>query len=461
MRVTMGPATSGGEGLFSSLRRAVGVQVQRHPAGEAPYDVDDSTYQRFDAKNSAFGRMVWDAEMQERFAGSMRSYAEVIATQKRGFRREDFALMGASWTVASAFKTRSGGHGDHQGLLRLEPFFAMVGRDALEGPWDRDHLSDGDITQMVKKAGHFLGASLVGIATLDQRWIYSRYFDFRGSGGQGNILFTKTEEVPLPTGQVKTAKVDPTGSARPQYRDDGTLVIPETMNRVVVLAFEMDLEAVSAYPSAVGAAATGAGYSQMAFTTASLAEFIRGLGFNAIPCANHTGLSIPMAIDAGLGELGRQGILITPKYGPRVRLAKIITDLPLEPDRPISFGVTEFCDVCMKCAQQCPGQAISYDKRHRERLSVSNNPAVLKWPVKADRCLEIWQRYGFTDCGNCIRCCPFNKAEGWLHETARAVIRGCSRPVDKLLVKLDDLLRYGTKVNPERFWGRGSDLRRR
>ncbi len=440
MRVTTGRATRDSDGLLSSLERYGGFRVRQHPAGAAPHDVDDSTYQRFDAKNSAFGRMVWDRAMQESFAASKRSVSEVIASKKRGFRREDYALMGASWTVANAFKTGSSDHGDHQGLLRLEPFFTFPGRDAFDGPWDREHLSDADITGMVKKAGQFLGASLVGIAPLDRRWIYSRYFDHAGSGGQGDILFTEV---------VSAA------SAKPRYLDDGTLTIPETMIRVVVLAFEMDWEAVSAYPSAVAAAATGAAYSRMAFTTSSLAEFIRGLGFHAIPCANHTGLSIPMAIDAGLGELGRQGILITPKYGPRVRLAKIITDLPLEPDRPISFGVTEFCDICMKCAHQCPGQAISYDEQQRERLSISNNPAVLKWPVKADRCLEVWHRYGFTECGNCIRCCPFNKAEGWLHDMARAVIRGRSRRTDKLLLELDDLLRCGVRVDPERFWGRG------
>ena len=71
-----------------------------------------------------------------------------------------------------------------------------------------------------------------------------------------------------------------------------------------------------------------------------LAEFIRILGYKAIPMGNDTSLSIPLAIDAGLGELGRHGLLITPEYGPCVRLCKVFTDLPLEPDKPIQFGVT-------------------------------------------------------------------------------------------------------------------------
>jgi len=431
------------DGLWGSRERYGGFRVRRHPRADAPpYDVDDGSYRRFDAKHSGFSRMHWDDDLRERIALRERSFREVIATNKRGYRREDYALMGASWTVANAFQTGSSEHGDHRGLLRLDSFFSYPGPTAFEGPWDRDHLSDGDISRMVKKAGRFLGASLVGIAPLDERWLYSHYCDYNRNGERGAIQLVPRESAPAD------------GTAAPGYEDDGTLVIPETMNHVVVLAFEMDLEAISAYPSAVGGAATGAGYSQMATTTSSLAEFIRGLGFHAIPCANNTGLSVPMAIDAGLGELGRQGILITPKYGPRVRLAKIITDLPLEPDRPISFGVTEFCDVCMKCAHHCPGQAISYDQRQREPLSISNNGSVLKWPIRVDRCLEVWKRYGFTDCGNCIRCCPFNKAEGWLHDAARAIIRGRSRPTDRLLLKLDDLLRYGLRVDPERFWGK-------
>jgi len=56
--------------------------------------------------------------------------------------------------------------------------------------------------------------------------------------------------------------------------------------------------------------------------------------------------------------LGRNGLLITPQYGPRVRISKVLTDLPLVPDEPIEFGVTEYCEKCKRCAKYCPGQAI-------------------------------------------------------------------------------------------------------
>ena len=73
---------------------------------------------------------------------------------------------------------------------------------------------------------------------------------------------------------------------------------------------------------------------------------------------NDTALAIPYAIKAGLGEYGRLGLLITKEFGPRVRLGKIFTNLPLAPDRPIRFGVKEFCDTCRRCSEGCPVNAI-------------------------------------------------------------------------------------------------------
>jgi epoxyqueuosine reductase QueG len=88
----------------------------------------------------------------------------------------------------------------------------------------------------------------------------------------------------------------------------------------------------------------------MGFIAPSMARFIQELGYHAMPSGNDTALSIPMAVDAGLGELGRNGILITPKYGPRVRLCKVFTDLPLVHDKPVDLGVQAFCEICKKCA---------------------------------------------------------------------------------------------------------------
>ena len=148
----------------------------------------------------------------------------------------------------------------------------------------------------------------------------------------------------------------------------------------------------------------------MAFILACTGEFIRNLGYKAIQCGNDTALSIPLAIDAGLGELGRNGLLITPQHGPRVRLCKIFTDLPLEPDKPLEFGVKEFCKKCKQCAEHCEAGAISKeDEPSFEAVCRSNNPGVLKWYVDVERCYLYWCENG-TDCSTCIKVCPYNIA---------------------------------------------------
>jgi reductive dehalogenase len=224
---------------------------------------------------------------------------------------------------------------------------------------------------------------------------------------------------------------------------------------VIALAFEMDPDGIDTYIGGPASAACGEGYSRMAYTSAILAEFIRALGYTAIPAGNSTGQSITFAIDAGLGELGRNGLLITPKYGPRVRLAKVLTDMPLVADKPISFGVEEFCNVCGKCAEHCPGAAISTGEKTwaptYDAVQTSSNPGVKKWYVDTPACHQVWVEQGM-DCGTCIRVCPFNKPEGWLHEATRVLIGAKSGTLDNILVSLDDSSGYGEQKDPDEFW---------
>lgn len=62
------------------------------------------------------------------------------------------------------------------------------------------------------------------------------------------------------------------------------------------------------------------------------------------------------AFCAGLGEIGYSKMFLSPRFGPRQRLAAVITDAPLDPD-PLYDG--QLCDRCMLCARDCTGQAIS------------------------------------------------------------------------------------------------------
>ena len=243
----------------------------------------------------------------------------------------------------------------------------------------------------------------------------------------------------------------------PVIEPDGTKVIPRSMNNIVVMAFEMDEGGINTgghahVVSMLGEASAMNSYSRMAFTSACLAQFIRRLGYNAIPMGNDHSLSIPMAIDAGLGELGRHSLLITPKYGPRIRLAKVMTDLPMIADRPISFGVTEFCEVCGKCAEFCPSEAISNENRTYE-AAPAGIPGYYHWPLDGDKCFSYWAEVGGS-CYNCIRVCPFNKPEGWLHEATRILIGVKSGTLDQVLLRLDNAAGFGGEhgTHPIHFW---------
>ena len=137
--------------------------------------------------------------------------------------------------------------------------------------------------------------------------------------------------------------------------------MPEWVNKAAVMAVERDRLGIATSPICPASATTGLGYSMMAFLALTIAEFIRNLEYTAIPAGNDVALSISIATDSGLGELGRHGMLITQEYGPRVRLCKLFTDLPLVPYKPIEFEVIEFCKGCNLCTEACPVSAISRD----------------------------------------------------------------------------------------------------
>ena len=151
----------------------------------------------------------------------------------------------------------------------------------------------------------FYGASLAGVAELNPLWLYSDHH--------------------APSDENKERVLPVLRDGDRYERGEDAWYIPPSMNRVVALAFEEDYYALANSPGRLASAAVGNGYSRMAITSSQLSDFIRGLGYRAIPAGNGVGLSIPIAIDAGLGQLGRMGLLVTPKYGPRVRLAKVIT----------------------------------------------------------------------------------------------------------------------------------------
>lgn len=364
----------------------------------------------FDQKNEMFKRCRWESEVKH--LGRRFYHDEIPPRDKPGYMLKDQSLVNASWRLENEFAR--GVLGGRMGLYNWN----WDGRFDYPRP-PAGLKIDGDnpvvLTREVKKAAALFGADLVGVCRLDRRWLYSPAYLITPDGGE------ETE-----------------------------IEIPEDYQYAVALAVAMDYESIRYSPAHPASAATGVGYSRMAFVAGLLALFIRGLGFRAIPCGNDTACSIPIAMDAGLGELGRNGLLVTPEFGPRVRLAKVFTDLPLVPDRPVEFGVWDFCIRCGKCADQCPSQAIMHGDPTERPNNKSNREGVLRWPINAEECVAFWVANG-TDCSNCIRTCPFNKPAGLLHDTVRWGVKNL-RWLDPFFLWMDDLFGYGTRAGAGRFW---------
>ena len=310
------------------------------------YEIDEKVYQRFDQKNSILFRYLWDKGLKNYQNDFTRDMLKNIQSEKEGYTHFDYAFNKASWTLDSRF-----------------PFaFSWEGDTSFEEDWYGYSLRKikykvnvlTEFTAKVKKAARFYGASLVGISEADLCWVY-----------KNSAKRTITE-----------------------YLGSAALDLPEGINRVIVLAIEMDPVGLSTTPALPAAATTGLGYSKMAFVISCLGEFIRNLGYRAIQCGNDTALSIPLAISAGLGALGRNGLLATPQYGSRVRLCKVFTDLPLAVDEPDLFfieKVNSFCQHCDKCAEVCETGAISFQQNPKFfGETISNNSGVKKYYINPE-----------------------------------------------------------------------------
>jgi ferredoxin len=137
-----------------------------------------------------------------------------------------------------------------------------------------------------------------------------------------------------------------------------------------------------------------------------MATHIRQMGHAARPQTNVDSdvVQVPLTLLAGLTEQSRIGeSALNPYLGPRFKTVILTTDLPLVVDKPIDFGLQKFCDSCLKCARECPVNAIPYG----EKVMFNGYET---WKPDSERCT----RYRFMNdkgsaCGRCIKTCPLNK----------------------------------------------------
>ncbi len=137
-----------------------------------------------------------------------------------------------------------------------------------------------------------------------------------------------------------------------------------------------------------------------------------------------------------LGGMGRMGLLMTPRLGPRVRIGVVTTNIELVPDpRGEDKAVIDFCFRCKKCAVNCPVHAIP--DGDPEDIN-----GVRRWQINQEACYIYWTTVG-TDCGRCVAVCPFSHPDNLFHRFVRWGIRH-SWLINKLALPLDELF-YGKK----------------
>jgi reductive dehalogenase len=258
-------------------------------------------------------------------------------------------------------------------------------------------------TERVKGYALHLGADLVGITEINPLWIYSH---------RGEIFHENWE-------------------------DWGKEIAVSDRRYAIVFATEMDSTMVGAAPHTPTVVESMFNYGKGAYIATQLAAFVANLGYSA--AANHLrhyeALLVPLAVDAGLGETGRLGYLITKEFGPRIRLGAVTTDLPLVADKPVDIGVEEFCRICKKCALCCPSQSIPTG----ERMEVNGS---LRWKLNAETCFDYWGKIG-TDCNICMRVCPWSHGRTFPH---RLIVELVSRNKGArgIFSVMDDIF-YGKK----------------
>lgn len=213
-----------------------------------------------------------------------------------------------------------------------------------------------------------------------------------------------------------------------------------TLDHTYAIAFtvEMNHEAMSHNPRGPVVMESAQQYLQAGQIAVQLAQFIRSLGFEARAHidANYRLICPIVAQDAGLGVVGRMGLLMTPKLGPRVRIGVVSTNLKLPVNNPQpDYSVIHFCEICKKCAVNCPSQSISYKSKTK-----TSNPE--RWIIDHESCFTYWCKSG-TDCGRCMAVCPYSHPDNFIHNVMRWIIR--RNPFNRwLALQFDDLF-YGRK----------------
>ncbi|KPU62844.1 [Fe-S]-binding protein [Thermococcus sp. EP1] len=174
----------------------------------------------------------------------------------------------------------------------------------------------------------------------------------------------------------------------------------------IVLIMDMDKEKINKAPGITAGKEVWRTYAELSKAVYKLAEFIRKHGYNAQPDPPIGGSTnfVLLAQKAGLGYIGKHGLLISEKNGPSQRIAAIYTDLelPFTDSNVDKYSwIPEFCKVCNRCVFACPAKAI-----HLEPKILPNGRRKY---IDYEKCAVVFSRT--LGCGVCIKECTFFKTD--------------------------------------------------
>jgi reductive dehalogenase len=199
----------------------------------------------------------------------------------------------------------------------------------------------------------------------------------------------------------------------------------------------------------ISAAQSMKSYATSGFIATIVANYIRRLGYEAEPqfSGHYKVVMPPLVLLSGLGEMSRFGnTAINPFLGPRFKASAVTTNLPLAPDKPIDFGLQDYCKVCKKCARECPSRAIS----HSDEMIIYNDYEMYELNVEACTRMRVDNRAG-ASCGRCIKVCPWNKPYQGIHKSVEWLLERSSL-ARRFSVWMDDLLGYGNQNLEDKWW---------
>ncbi|MBC7250750.1 MAG: reductive dehalogenase, partial [Anaerolineae bacterium] len=183
-------------------------------------------------------------------------------------------------------------------------------------------------------------------------------------------------------------------------------------------------------------------YQHLGMVAETMANYIRRLGWDASPqygpsfVNRYSVLMPPLLLWAGIGEVSRTGIILNPYLGLGYKAAAVLTDMPIVPDKPIDFGLQNFCQNCKICAQNCPSRAIPIGDK------VMYN-GYETWKLDTRRCAS----FNFTNkkgtmCNRCVKSCPWSNPPTWPHNFVRGLVMR-SRLAQLIAIRAAYLLETG------------------